>query len=245
MARVVARVQGRNGELVLRADGGDLEIISNGVFLMDTRDGRSERLLARAVVAGLPGPGSLLLGGLGVGLTLREALRSALVERVTVVELEPAVIAWQRTWLRAHAGDALADPRVEVVCDDLVEWAGRPGGSFDAICVDVDNGPGWTVTPGNARLYDPEGLARLRRRLRPGGVLAVWSAAAAAGFEADLRRLFTDVKALPVEAARGEPDVVYVARAPGPGPARRPGAVQGDDGERTGNGSARSRSTRL
>jgi spermidine synthase len=214
MPRVVERTAGRNGELVLRADGDHLEIVSNGVFLMDTRDGRSERLLARAAVTGLPGPGSLLLGGLGVGFTLREALRSPLVAAVTVVELEPVVIAWNRTWLRGHSGDALADPRVEVVCDDLVEWVGRQGGSFDAICLDVDNGPGWTVTPANARLYAPDGLALLCRRLRPGGTLAVWSAAAAEPFEAELRRLFADVAALPVEVARGEPDVVYVARRP-------------------------------
>jgi spermidine synthase len=83
---------------------------------------------------------------------------------------------------------------------------------YDVICLDIDNGPEWTVTDGNRNLYGAAGLARVRRCLRPGGVLAVWSAAESAEFVARLRDAFSDVETLPVPVARGEPDVVYVAR---------------------------------
>jgi spermidine synthase len=213
--RVVERAAGRDGELVLRSDGTHLEIISNGVFLMDTRDGRSERLLVRAAVERLPRSGRVLLGGLGVGRSLREALSSERVERVTVVELEPAVIEWGRTHLRAHVGDALADPRVELLRADLVAWIRRTGRVFDAICLDVDNGPGWTVSAANEPLYTAAGLELLHRRLAPRGSLSVWSAAADERFEARLRRRFPHVEVLTVEVPRGAPDVVYLARRGG------------------------------
>lgn len=208
---VVERVAGRHGELVLRRDGTDYEVISNGVFLMDTRDGRSERLLVRAVLGG-PRPGaSLLIGGLGVGFSLAEALRSRAVQRVTVVEIEPAVIAWNRGPLASVSGGALEDPRVEVVVADLVDWLARTDRRFDAICLDVDNGPAWTVSETNHALYTTEGLELLRGGLEPAGALSIWSASAVGGFERRLRRVFERVETLTVEVPRGEPDVVYAA----------------------------------
>jgi len=209
--RVLERVTGRLGELVLRGDGSDFEVISNGVFLMDTRGGASERLLVRAALDRLDRPARLLLGGLGVGFSLAEALASELVERVTVVEIEPAVVEWNRTHLAARSGDQLSDPRVEVVVADLLEYLRAGLWQFDAACLDVDNGPGWTVVERNRALYGEEGLALLRACLRPGGALTVWSAAAADEFEARLRRLFRRVQRFAVEVPRGEPDVVYAA----------------------------------
>ena len=108
----VERLTTPRGELVLRRDGEHHEIVSNGVFLMDTRDGRSERELVRAAV---PGPGArVLIGGLGVGFSLAEALALG-AAAVTVVEIEPAVVRWNRT----HLGGHLDDPRVTVVVEDL------------------------------------------------------------------------------------------------------------------------------
>lgn len=204
------RVTTPRGELVLRRCGEDYEIVSNGTFLMDTRDGTSERLLTRCALSGRRGPVDLLLGGLGVGFSLHEALQYATVRRVVVLEVEPAVIDWHRTYLRAVSGGALDDPRVEVVCADLRGWLRGAGPRFDAVCVDVDNGPEWTVRPDNAALYDEGGLALLEGALRPGGSLAVWSAHAAPDFEARFRRRFRDARSLPVEVARGEPDLVYL-----------------------------------
>jgi spermidine synthase len=210
-SRIVARAQGRQGELALRAVGDHFEIISNGVFLMDTRNGESERLLVQLALRDRRPRSRVLIGGLGVGFSLAEALRSDLVERATVVEIEPKVIEWNRTWLASFSGSALADPRVEIVNDDLIAWLERDGAPFDAICLDIDNGPAWTVTEANGRLYSDAGLALLRRRLRPGGTLAVWSAARAEGFQTRLQLTFEKVEAVAVPAPRGEPDVVYVA----------------------------------
>ena len=211
--KVYERGHGENGELVLRGDGRHFEIISNGVFLMDTRAGESERLLVRAPLERLARPADVLIGGLGVGFSLAEALRSPYARSVTVIEREPAVIGWHETHLRPFSGGAVADPRVRVEGADLAAWLRAGTDGFDALCLDIDNGPHWTVTEGNAALYGPAGLELLAGRLRPGGVLAVWSAGAVPAFEALLRERFDDVAACPVPVPRGEPDVVYLASA--------------------------------
>jgi spermidine synthase len=208
---VYERRAGENGELVLRGDGRHFEIISNGVFLMDTRAGESERLLVRAPLERLARPADVLIGGLGVGFTLAEALRCPYARSVTVIEREPAVIGWHESHLRPFSGGALSDPRVRVEHADLAAWLRAGTAAFDVVCLDIDNGPDWTVTDGNAALYGPEGLALVAGRLRPGGVLAVWSAGVAPAFEALLRERFTGVTARPVAVPRGEPDVVYLA----------------------------------
>jgi spermidine synthase len=208
---IVERAVGRLGELALRADGGHYEIISNGVFLMDTRSGASERLLVRLALRDKAGPTRVLIGGLGVGFSLAEALKIDGVAHVTVVEIEPNVIAWGETYLAPFSDHALADPRVEIVNADLAGWLAETEHRFDAICLDVDNGPGWTVADGNGRLYTDEGLAVLAARLTPGGALTLWSAAESLAFAERLQCLFSRVEVVPVPVARGEPDVVYVA----------------------------------
>jgi spermidine synthase len=208
---VYDRRAGESGELVLRGDGRHFEIISNGMFLMDTRAGESERLLVRSALDYVARPAQVLIGGLGVGFSLAEALRSPRTRAVTVVEREPAVIGWHATHLRPYSGGALDDPRVRVERADLLAWLDATPEVYDVVCLDIDNGPEWTVTEGNAALYTPAGLELLARRLAPGGVLAVWSAGAAPAFEARLREHFAGVTAYPVPVARGEPDVVYLA----------------------------------
>ena len=207
----VERLDTPRGELVLRRDGDYHEIVSNGTFLMDTRDGRSERELVRAAVRG---PGArVLIGGLGVGFSLAEALTLD-PAAVTVVEIEPAVVRWNR----AHLGRAglLDDPRVTVVVDDLAAFLAAGRGRYDAICLDVDNGPEWTVTVDNAVLYGDPGLSAVDRRLAPGGRLAVWSAHRSADFEGRLRARYQTVETRQIPVARGEPDVVWVVRGPRP-----------------------------
>jgi spermidine synthase len=208
---VIDRGTGVCGELVLRRVGAHFEIIANGVFLMDTRNGESERLLVDTAAARMPAGGTLLVGGLGVGFSLRAALDHPRVGDVVVVEREDAVVAWNRGVLADRHGDALADPRVRCVQADLVTWLPSAGAEFAAICLDVDNGPEWTVTDGNAALYDDAGLGLLAGALVPGGVLAVWSAGAAPAFAQRLRRRFADVAVVEVPVPRGEPDLVFVA----------------------------------
>jgi spermidine synthase len=207
--QVLARVDGVGGELVLRRSGPHHEIIANGVFLMDTRNGESERLMISAAVGRMPAGGRLLVGGLGVGFSLREALAHPSVGEVVVVEREPAVIEWNSTYLRNAA--VLADPRVQVVQGDLLAWL--PGaGRFAALCLDIDNGPEWTVDEGNAALYGPAGLDMIIEALVPGGVLAVWSAGKAPAFVAELTERLGPVETLEIPVPRGEPDLVFLAQ---------------------------------
>jgi spermidine synthase len=212
-AQVLERRPTEHGELVLRrGEDGQLELIMNGVFLMSTANGPSERELVRAAL-GVPGHGTtVLIGGLGAGFSLAEALATPRVSGVVVVESEPDVIAWGRTYFRPCNEGALDDPRVTVVQADLAEYAATaPGQSFDAICLDTDNGPDWLSRPGNAALYARAGLERLRDLLRPRGRLAVWAAAESPAFADRLAALFAsnDVKRIPV--GRGPDDIIYLA----------------------------------
>ncbi|GAA1417130.1 spermidine synthase [Streptomyces thermospinosisporus] len=225
---VLDRREGPYGEVVLRRHGGLLQIIANGCFLMDTSDGRSERRLVDAALAELdaadrrageeprPAP-HVLIGGLGVGFSLAHAAADRRWGRITVVEREPAVIDWHRTGpLGTLSAEALADPRTEIVEADLITYVHETYATFDALCLDIDNGPDWTVTEDNEGLYSPAGLAACARALRPRGVLAVWSAQPSADFEETLWNAgFRQVRTEEIPVARGVPDVVHLGVRPG------------------------------
>ncbi|MDH6124679.1 spermidine synthase [Kitasatospora sp. GP82] len=209
------RCEGPYGEVALRRRGEHFEIIANGCFLMDTADGRSERLLIQAALDELSAERpSVLIGGLGVGFSLAYAAAEPRWGRIAVAEREGAIIGWHRSGpLAAFSEHALDDPRVAVLHTDLVEYLRAEGETYDALCLDIDNGPDWTVTDSNLGLYGPAGLAAARRRLAPGGVLAVWSAQQSAAFEEALRTAgFAEVHTLEIPVLRGVPDVVHLAR---------------------------------
>ncbi len=170
------------GELVLRGRGGEYEIRIDGAELMTSRGHGSETALAElacAAIAGQPAP-RLLIGGLGMGYTLRAALdRLPTAARVVVAELVPEVADWNRGPLASLAGDPLGDPRVDLRIVDVADvLAAEPGAGsgFDAVLLDVDNGPAALTRAANAGLYQTAGIALAVRALRPGGILAVWSA---------------------------------------------------------------------
>ncbi|MEV5984788.1 spermidine synthase [Streptomyces sp. NPDC052051] len=217
--RILDRREGPHGEVVLRRHGELLQIIANGCFLMDTSDGRSERLLvdlARDALAGRPRP-HVLIGGLGVGFSLAHAAADPRWGRITVVERERAIVDWHLDGpLSALSAEALADPRTDILEADLVRHLHETSDTYDALCLDIDNGPDWTVTQDNDSLYSGTGLASCARVLRPGGILAVWSAQPSPEFEGTLRNAgFQHVRTEEVPVARGVPDVVHLAVRPG------------------------------
>ena len=153
----VARAESERGELVLRQrtepDGSTtLELRANGVFVMDTRETSSERALAREALARHEAPGSVLVGGLGLGFTLAEVLADPRVRRVVVAEIEPALVGWLRDGTVPHGPALLADPRVEVRVADVADVIGEAEGG---------------VRPGAARRGQRPRVPRPRRQLRP------------------------------------------------------------------------------
>jgi spermidine synthase len=176
------------GELVLRRRAGAgphgtdaYELIVDGVFTMDTVQVSTELRLAAETVRRLTGDGwRVLVGGLGFGYTLRELLSDQRVADVEVVELEPALVTWLREGLVPPAAGVLDDARVTVVCADVVpHLRSLPPASYDAILLDVDNGPDFLVHQSNSALYAEDTLAAAVGALRPAGRLAIWSAAPA------------------------------------------------------------------
>ncbi|MGW9399765.1 spermine/spermidine synthase domain-containing protein [Streptomyces sp. NPDC055642] len=217
---VLDRREGPYGEVVLRRHGGLLQIIANGCFLMDTSDGRSERRLVDAALAALDArveDPRVLIGGLGVGFSLAHAAGQPRWGRITVVEREPSIIEWHRAGpLSELSARALADPRAEIAETDLVAYVHETSDTFDALCLDIDNGPDWTVTEDNDGLYSAAGLEACARVLNPHGVLVVWSARPSPEFEGTMRNAgFRHVRTEEIPVARGVPDVVHIGVRPG------------------------------
>ncbi len=178
-----------------RRDDGSLELRVNGVFVMDDVETSSEQVLARVCLAA--GARDVLVGGLGLGFTLR-ALLGGGTERVLVAELEPEIVDWMREG-RVAGADLLDDPRTEVVVGDVrdVVRAQAPA-TWDAICLDVDNGPDFLVHQHNAELYRPDFLSDCASALRPGGLLAIWSMNRPSDLVGALTAHFTTVEQIPV-----------------------------------------------
>ena len=175
----VARAATPRGEVVLRRDDdGVLELRVNGVFVMDTAHTSTEQALAELALDRLTTPARLLVGGLGLAYTVRRLLADPRVREVVACEIEPPVVDWLRDGTIPHGAAVLADSRVSVRVADVREVvAATPTGSLDAVLLDVDNGPDGLVHDANATLYDVDFLADCASRLRPGGIVAVWSAA--------------------------------------------------------------------
>jgi spermidine synthase len=176
----LARAQDEHGEVALRRRGAVLELVVDGVFAMDTVDASTEAELAALALDRLPTSTqriAVLVGGLGLGFTTRHVLADPRVGRVVVAELHAVLVEWVRAGAVPPAAGLLDDPRVEVVVGDVRDTVeAAPRAAFDAVLLDVDNGPGFLVHARNAAVYAAPFLATVASRLRPGGVLAVWSA---------------------------------------------------------------------
>ena len=174
------------GEMVLYQHDSDFAIEINGQELMHSRHHESELALARLGCAHLDGRKAprILIGGLGMGYTLRQALDMLSPDaQVVLGELLGAVVEWNREFLGELSGQPLADERVDLKTGDIVELVSRSKRRFDSILLDIDNGPNAIADSGNRRLYGREGIRACRRALREQGCLAVWSAEPSKKFE--------------------------------------------------------------
>jgi spermidine synthase len=196
---VLSRSNTPRGELLLQrwaasdADRPVYEIIFNGVFLMATYNERTEKALARLAVGPLKSTSHglrVLIGGLGIGYTLRAALDCEEVQSVDVIEIEEEIIDWAQGLFAKLNGYACSDIRTRIIRKDLGEYVRKTRNTYDAIMLDVDNGPTWLTLDGNKRLYETPMLIRIKHLLRESGVLTVWAAEECAGFQKRLEEVF-------------------------------------------------------
>jgi len=174
--RELGRATGAHGEVLLRRRGAVTELIVDGVFAMDDVDTSTERALATETLRRCPGAGlRVLVGGLGLGWTAATVLAEPRVAEVTVAELQPALVRWAGAGLLPGL-PAEPDERLRLTVADVAAALAEDPGGWDAVLLDVDNGPAFLVHESNASLYSDAGLATAVAALRPGGVLAIWSA---------------------------------------------------------------------
>jgi spermidine synthase len=214
------RVPGAEVELRLMRRGADFSMMLGQNELMNSRLSGSEEALATLAcrrIEAVKRP-HLLIGGLGMGFTLRAALAVLGPEaRITVAELVPAVIAWARGPLAGIFGDSLNDPRANILSADVIEVIQSHPAAFDAILLDVDNGPEGLIRKANNALYSLMGLKAIRAALQPGGVLAVWSSGPNPAFTRRLRDAGFDANEVGVRATTkrsGAHHVIWFATKP-------------------------------
>jgi spermidine synthase len=197
--------------------GLEFSIFGGRVELISTRRSGSEEMLASMTCARVlerPRP-HILIGGLGMGFTLRAALAGLGPDAtITVAELVPEVVAWARGPLAPIYGKSLSDPRLKIFKGDVGEMIGSVESGYDAILLDIDNGPAALMRAANNDLYDAQGLRHAQNSLRSGGILAVWSAAPDPAFTKRLRALGYSVEEHRVRANgrhRGSGHIIWLA----------------------------------
>ena len=213
---VTAQIPGGN-ELQLFRHGRDHIIVLDRNELMNTRLSGSEEALATMTIerlAGKPAP-RLLIGGYGMGFTLRAALAVLDAKaQVTVAELVPEIITWARGPMAELTAGCLDDPRVQLEFADVAELIAESRGRYDAILLDVDNGPDGLVREANDHIYSMRGLREAKAALATGGILAVWSAARDPSFNGRLRNAgltFEEVRVRARSNGKGAHHVIWFA----------------------------------
>jgi spermidine synthase len=202
----VAEVPGGGGELRLIQRGSEFSIMLGANELMNSRLSGSEEALAAIACQRISATARprLLIGGLGMGFTLRAALNAlGAGARIEVAELVPAVIRWASGPMAPLFGGSLTDARVSILEADVGDLIASARAHYDAILLDVDNGPDGLTRAANDRLYDMDGLGRARGALRPGGVLAIWSSRPDRAFSQRLRKAGFAVEEVTVRANAG------------------------------------------
>ncbi|GFM27998.1 spermidine synthase [Novosphingobium sp. PY1] len=217
---LIGTAQVPGGELLeLYRHDRDFMIVLGHNELMSTRKWGSEEALAVQAIERIDHVRQphLLIGGYGMGFTLRAALRLLPADgRVTVVELVPEIIEWARGPMAELAAGCLDDPRVNLVQADVAPIIAGSEGEYDAILLDVDNGPDGLVRADNDVIYTSSGLRAAKAALAPGGVLAIWSAGADPAFTRRLQKARFDVDEVKVAArsnGKGAKHVIWFAKA--------------------------------
>lgn len=191
--------------------GDSLELRVNGVFVMDTAHTETERELATATLRVVDGADlRVLIGGLGLGFTLREVLADPRVREAHVVEIEPDLVTWHRDGLVPETTAAIRDDRVRCHAGDVAEViAAQPSESFDIVLLDVDNGPDFLVYDANSAIYRSEFLTRGKEKLVAGGTLAIWSADTSPELRAALHEVFGNCEELAIPVLLGQHETTY------------------------------------
>lgn len=197
-ATTIVRADTGSGEIALRRNGEVIELVVNGVFAMDSAEVASEIALADAVGSN---PGRVLVGGLGLGYTAARLLEAG-ARTVRVVELAEPLIAWARDGVTEQLGALAGDARVELVCADIADTLAADSGGWDAILLDVDNGPSFLIHERNAQLYDTATLSHCLDLLSPGGQLVIWCESASPQLEHTLRSLSSRVDVIEIPVSR-------------------------------------------
>ncbi|QIX27764.1 hypothetical protein ncot_15050 [Nocardioides sp. JQ2195] len=209
----IARAESERGEVVLRERHEEnaptvTELRVNGVFVMDTLETSSERALATAALELVDAPGSVLIGGLGLGFTLAEVLADRRVESCTVVELEQCLVDWMRDGTISHGPALLADERLDVVVADVATALAEAGdATYDLVLLDVDNGPDHLVHEGNAGLYLPPFLEAAKHATRQ--VIAIWSAAETTPLQGAMEQVFGNCEPTSYDVQLGQRPETY------------------------------------
>jgi spermidine synthase len=215
-----AQVPGHEGEVTLLKRGTEFSIRTAGTELMNSRSHGSECALAELTRSRMQRKSCLriLIGGLGMGYTLAAGLEQAEPDtRITVSELIPAVVRWNREHLGHLAGMPLDDPRVSVEEEDVAETIRKGKAAWDAILLDVDNGPKGLTRKANDSLYGRSGLKTSFSALRPGGILAVWSSGADEAFTRRLKQCGFQTETITVPArkpGKGGRHTIWLAGKP-------------------------------
>ena len=213
-----AKIPGGGGELRLMQRDSELSIMAGAVTLMNSRLSGSETALAElACDRLLDRPNCrVLIGGYGMGFTLRAVLAGLGANaQVVVAELVPAVLEWARGPMAALTAGCLDDPRVHLVAGDVAAVIGAVVCGYDAILLDVDNGPNGLTRAANSQLYSSRGLDLAKVALKPGGILAVWSAKPDASFSRRLKDVGFKVEEISVRArgnGKGPRHVIWFGR---------------------------------
>ena len=205
---ILSRVTTPHGELQLQRwtetdEKGQpvYEVIFNGVFLMASYNELSEKALATLAIEPLTSDRQdlrILIGGLGIGYSLRATLDDDRIQAVDVVEIEEHIIRWAKNSLSELNGNACSDSRVHVIQMDLGDYITQTDKTYDAIILDIDNGPTWLALASNQRLYEKPALRKFRALLRDGGVFTIWAPHQCAPFQNRLEQVFGQTELITV-----------------------------------------------